>query len=472
MTQQLYRIGMVGLGVMGRSMVLNMADHGTAVCGYDKDQAKGQALLTEGFGKPVGAAGNVVEFVAMLEKPRVILLLVAPAKVVDAVLDDLLPHVESGDLIIDAGNSYFKDTDSRGQRCAEKGVKFFGMGVSGGEAGARLGPSMMPGGPRESYERVRPILEAIAAKVNGEPCVAWVGNGSAGHYVKMVHNGIEYGIMQLIAETYDILRRGVGLSNDELHTTFAAWNRGELNSFLIEITAQIFKKRDDRGGDARLVDRIKDVARQKGTGKWTSQDALDLQVPVPTIDLAVTARDLSGMADERKAVAQALGTPIAVYAGDRQVFVAQVGQALQAATILTYAQGLDLLRIASKSYTYGLNLADVARIWRGGCIIRSTFLEDIRSAYTTRPDLPSLLVDSRVAGKVKSTQGALRSVIRTAVEMGVPVPCLMGSLSYLDSLRCGSLPTNLIQAQRDFFGAHTYERIDAEGTFHSHWDQV
>src|SRR5262245_18659705 len=268
MTQTLYRIGMVGLGVMGRSMVLNMADHGFAVAGYDKDQAKGQDLLKEGAGKPVASAKDVQEFVSLLEKPRTVLLLVAPAKVVDIVITDLLPHLDPGDLIVDAGNSYFKDTDRAGQRCAERKVHFFGMGASGGEAGARHGPSMMPGGPKESYERVRPVLEAIAARVNGEPCVTWVGNGSAGHYVKMVHNGIEYGIMQLIAECYDVLHRGAGLSNDDLHKVFDSWNKGETASFLLEITAQIFLKRDDKGGNARLVDKIKDCARQKGTGKW------------------------------------------------------------------------------------------------------------------------------------------------------------------------------------------------------------
>lgn len=471
MTQQLYRLGMVGLGVMGRSMVLNMADHGHAVVGYDKDPTKGQELLQEGSGKPVGSAATVTEFVAMLEKPRVIMLLVAPAKVVDIVITDLLPHLEAQDLIVDGGNSYYKDTDRRGKLCAEKGVNFFGMGVSGGEAGARHGPSMMPGGPKESYERVRPVLESIAARVNGEPCVTWVGHGSAGHYVKTVHNGIEYGIMQLIAEAYDILRRGVGLSTEELASTFAKWNEGELNSFLVEITAQVLQKRDDKGSEGWLIDKVKDVGGAKGTGKWTSQDALDLQVPVPTIDLAVNARDLSGKAEERKAVAAVLGTPIAVYAGDRAGFIADVGRALQAATIVTYAQGMDLLRKASKEYQYELNLAEVARIWRGGCIIRSAFLEDIRAAYNTKPELPNLLADSGVAAKLKATHPSLRSVLRTAIEMGVPTPCLMGSLSYLDSLRCGPLPMNVTQAQRDFFGAHTYERVDMPGTFHSKWDK-
>ncbi len=472
MAAQLYKLGMVGLGVMGRSLVLNLADHGFAVAGYDRDLAKGQALLGEGAGKPVAAAENVQQFIAMLEKPRVVMALVAPASIVDLVLDQQLPLLEAGDLFIDAGNSYYKDTDRRGKKCADKGVNFFGMGVSGGEAGARTGPSMMPGGPKESYERVRPMLEAVAAKVNGEPCVAWVGHGSAGHYVKMVHNGMEYGIMQLIGEAYDLLHRGAGMSNDELAGIFDSWNKGELNSFLIEITAQILRKKDDKGGSGSLLDKVKDVGRQKGTGKWTSQDAMDLQAPTPTIDMSVCVRDLSAMSAERSAIGSVFGSPVAPYAGDRAAFVSQVGRALNAATILTYAQGLESLRHASQAYKYDLNLAEVAKIWRGGCIIRSALLEDIRAAFSSNPNLPNLIVDPRVAPKVKANVPALRETIRTAVDMGVPVPCMMASLSYLELLRAGTLPTNLTQAQRDFFGAHTYERTDAEGTFHSHWDQA
>lgn len=470
---QLFRLGMVGLGVMGRNLVLNVADHGFPVCGYDKNPAQGVALLEAGAGKPLASAPDVKSFLSMLEKPRVIVILVAPAHVVDFVLSDFLPYVDPGDLLIDSGNSYFRETDRRGKLCSDKGVNFFGMGISGGESGARHGPSLMPGGPRESYERVRPILEAVAAKVNGEPCVTWVGNGSAGHYVKMVHNGIEYGIMQSIAEAYDLLHRGAGLSNDELNAVFDGWNRGSLESYLVEITARIFLKRDEKDPSSRLLDKVKDAARQKGTGKWTSQDALDLQVPVPTIDQSVRARDLSGMTAERSAVASVLGAPVAVYAGDRPAFVEHVGQALELASILTYAQGLDQLRHASKAYNYGLNVSEVAKIWRGGCIIRSAVLEDVRAAYASQPDLPNLIVDARVAAKVKALIGGLRSTVRNAVEMGIPVPCLMASLSYLESLRSGSLPTNLIQAQRDYFGAHEYERVDVEGeTHHSKWDEA
>jgi 6-phosphogluconate dehydrogenase len=467
---QLHRIGMVGLGVMGRNFVLNMADHGFSVAGYDKNPAQGEALLGEGAGKPLAFAPDVASFVAMLEKPRVVVLLVAPAAIVDAVLRDLLPVVEPGDLIIDSGNSYFKDTDRRGALCAEKKVDFFGMGISGGEAGARHGPSLMPGGPRESYERVRPVLEAVAARVNGEPCVTWVGNGSAGHYVKMVHNGIEYGIMQLLAETYDVLHRGAGLGNDELADLFERWNQGPLASFLVEITAHIFRKRDDKDATGRLIDKVKDAARQKGTGKWASQDALDLQVPVPTIDIAVTERDLSGMTTERSAVASALGGPVTTFSGDRATFIEQVGQSLELAVLLTYAQGLDLLRHASAAYKYGVNLAEIAKIWRGGCIIRSALLEDIRAAYASQPDLPNLVVDGRIVGRVKKLLPVLRGLIRTVIDLGVPVPGLMASLGYLECLRSASLPTNLIQGQRDCFGAHGYERVDREGTFHSQWE--
>jgi 6-phosphogluconate dehydrogenase len=460
---------MVGLGVMGRSLVLNMADHGFAVAGYDKDLTKGTALVNEGAGKPIAAAGNVSDFVGMLRPPRVIMLLVAPAPVVDAVLRDLLPHLAPGDLVIDAGNSHFPDTDRRAKSLAEKGVNFFGMGVSGGESGARHGPSLMPGGPREGYERVRPILEAIAARVSNEPCVAWMGSGSAGHYVKMVHNGIEYGIMQLLSESYDLMHRGLGLDDDELHAVFQRWNQGELNSFLVEITAQIFLKVDERTGN-RLIDVIRDSARQKGTGKWTSQAALDLQTPTPILDVAVTMRDLSGLDQERRAAHARLGGPTPVFHGARDEFLQQLQNALSAAVILTYTQGLDVLRHASKAHGYGLNLEEVARIWRGGCIIRAALLDDIRAAFRAQPDLANLVLDPRLAERLKARQQDLRRVVGIAVEMGIPAPGLMMALSYYDALRSGWLPANLIQAQRDYFGAHTYERLDAEGTYHTKWE--
>ena len=470
MDEALADMGMIGLGVMGRSLVLNLADHGFRTAGYDKDLGKGQALLSEGAGKPVQAADSAAAFVRLLRPPRVVMLLVAPAAVVDIVLRDLLPLLAPGDLVIDAGNSHFRDTDRRAALLAEKRIRFFGMGVSGGESGARHGPSLMPGGPREEYERVRPMLEAVAARVNGEPCVAYLGAGSAGHYVKMVHNGIEYAVMQLIAETYDLLKRGLGLDNDQLHQVYAGWNRGDMSSFLLEITARIFLKKDDRSND-RLVDRVLDLARQKGTGKWTSQDALDLFVPIPTIDAAVTARVLSGDENERQACQKAFQGPRGSYKGSKEAFIRRLGDALYVATVVAYAQGLDLLRKASEAYKYGLNLAEIARIWRGGCIIRAALLEDVRAAFQAQPDLANLLLADGLREKVNARQADLRAAVGTAVELGVPAPCLSASLAYFDGLRSGWLPANLIQAQRDFFGAHTYERTDAPGTFHTHWDE-
>jgi 6-phosphogluconate dehydrogenase len=470
MDPQGYDLGMVGLGVMGRNLLLNMADHGYAVAGLDTNPDKVQALKTEGAGKKVDATTSAADFLAMLRRPRAVMLLVPAGRPVDAVIETLLPLLEPGDLIIDAGNSHFTDTDRRAKALADKGVHFFGMGVSGGEAGARYGPSIMPGGPQAAYERVRPILEAVAAHVNGEPCVTYLGPGSAGHYVKMVHNGIEYGLMQLIAECYDLMKRGLGLNNDELHAVFDQWNQGELNSFLIEITAQIFLKVDDKTGN-RLVDMVLDVARQKGTGKWTSQDAMDLQVPIPTIDAAVSMRDLSGYEEERKAAAKALTGPSERYLGDRQAFLGRLRGALYAATVMTYAQGMAQLRKASQVYGYNLKLEDVARIWRGGCIIRAALLEDLRTAYQANPDLPNLLLDPNLGQAVATRQDDLRAVVGTAAQLGIPAPGFMASLGYYDGYRSARLPANLTQAQRDYFGAHTYERIDEKGTFHTDWDE-
>jgi 6-phosphogluconate dehydrogenase len=387
---------------------------------------------------------------------------------VDAVIRDLLPHLQPGDLIIDGGNSHFDDTDLRGKMLAEKGLHFLGVGISGGESGARHGPSIMPGGPREAYERVRPIFEAVAAKVNGEPCVTYLGPGSAGHYVKMVHNGIEYGLMQLIAESYDLMKRGLGLSDDELHDVYARWNETELNGFLIEITAQIFRQVDEKTG-RRLVDVILDEARQKGTGKWTSQDGMELQAPTPTIDAAVAARDLSTYKTERETASRLLGGPSPSFQGERGAFLEQLRSALYAAMILTYAQGMALLRVASQSYGYGLDLEAVARIWRGGCIIRAALLEPIRAAYRARPDLANLLLDPDLSAELVRRQGDLRAIVSHAAGLGIPAPGLMASLAYLDGYRSAWLPANLIQAQRDYFGAHTYERVDARGVFHTRW---
>jgi 6-phosphogluconate dehydrogenase len=382
----------------------------------------------------------------------------------------LLPHLDKGDLIIDAGNSYFKDTDLRARHLAAKGFHFLGVGVSGGEKGARRGPSIMPGGPKEAYERVRPVFEAAAAKVNGDPCVTWLGPGSAGHFVKMVHNGIEYAVMQLIAESYDLMKRGLGLSDDELHDVYGKWKNDELNSYLMEITSHIFSKADEKSGK-RLIDEILDIARQKGTGMWTSQSAMELQVPVPSIDLAVAMRDMSVFAKERGQADAIYQRSRQSFIGDRDKFLTQLCSALFAGMIIIYAQGMAVLAAASDKYEYHLDLEAVARLWRGGCIIRATLLEDIRAAFHARRDLPNLLLDPNLARKVMEHQECLRQVVCRAAESGLPAPALMVSLGYLDAYRSIWLPANLIQAQRDYFGAHTYERIDAKGSFHTEWEK-
>jgi 6-phosphogluconate dehydrogenase len=468
MDKKQYDLGMIGLGVMGRNLLLNMADHGFAVAGYDKDTQKVEALHNEAGDRPVQGAETVADFVALLRKPRAIIMLVPAGKIVDAVIQDLLPYLEEGDLLIDSGNSHFTDTDLRQKTLEAKGLHFFGMGISGGEAGARYGPSMMPGGPQQAYEVVRPVLEACAARVNDDPCVAYLGPRSAGHYVKMVHNGIEYGIMQLIAETYDLLSRGLGLTNDELSDLFDRWNRAELNGYLIEIAARVFQKMDDASGN-HLVDMILDVARQKGTGMWASQDALALHIPTPTIDASVAMRNLSGLEDERAAIFKKWGANPLPYQGERAAFIEQIRRALYAAMILSYAQGMAQLHAASQSYEYNLDLSTVARIWRGGCIIRSALLEPIRAAYSRQPDLPHLLLDETLGSAVAERAANLRFIIQTAAGLGIPTPALMASLAYYDGLRAGHLPANLIQAQRDFFGAHTYERVDKRGVFHTQW---
>ena len=460
---------MIGLGVMGRNLLLNMADHGFSVAGYDKDTTKVAALRKESGERKIRGAENIVDFIALLRKPRAVVMLVPAGAPVDSVIKDLLPYLDKGDLIIDAGNSYFKDTDMRAGSLTAKGINFLGVGVSGGEEGARHGPSIMPGGPKESYERVRPVLEAVAARVNGDPCVTWLGPGSAGHFVKMVHNGIEYGVMQLLAETYDLMKRGLGMNDDELHEVYGSWNKGELAGYLVEITSHIFSKQDEKTGK-RLIDEILGVAKQKGTGMWTSQSAMELQVPIPTIDLAVAMRDLSGFAKEREQASTIYQRSPRNFAGDRDKFLVQLSRALYAAMIITYAQGMALLVAASDKYKYHLELEAVARIWRGGCIIRAALLEGICAAFRARRDLSNLLLDPNVAHKVIEHQEDLRQVVCQAVQSGVPIPGLMVSLGYLDGYRSASSPANLIQAQRDYFGAHTYERIDAKGTFHTEWE--
>jgi 6-phosphogluconate dehydrogenase len=464
------RIGIVGLGVMGRNMLLNMAEHGFQVAGYDLDTQKVALLRSEATGLPIQAADDVASFLGLLQVPRVVMLLVPAGPAVDSAIRDLLPYLTPDDMIIDAGNSHFIDTDLRQKTLEAKGLHFFGMGVSGGEAGARHGPSMMPGGPEPAYHRVRDILEATAAHVNGEPCVTYLGPRSAGHYVKMVHNGIEYGIMQLIAETYDLLRRGAGLSDDELGELFSSWNEAELNGYLVEITADIFRKKDDLTGK-RLVDVVLDTARQLGTGMWTSQDAMALKIPTSTIDTAVAMRNLSGQEDVRAAVSQKYGNQIQPNPEIRDRIIQQARGALYASIVVTYAQGFAQLASASQAYEYNVDLAAVARIWRGGCIIRSKLLEPIRDAFQKEPNLLHLVLDSTLGKQVDDRLVDLRNLVQEASALSLPAPAFMATLGYIDSLRSTRLPANLIQAQRDYFGAHTYERVDQRGVFHTQWSK-
>ncbi|MEM1135951.1 MAG: NADP-dependent phosphogluconate dehydrogenase [Bacteroidota bacterium] len=469
MKQEKYHFGMVGLGVMGRNFILNVADNGFSAAGHDLDSEKVAALNSEGAGKKVKGTTEKTAFINMLEVPRKIMLLVPAGKVVDIVINDLLPHLEEGDLIIDGGNSFYEDTNRREKLLTEKGFHFMGIGVSGGAKGARLGPSIMPGGDKAAYELIKPVLEAVSAKVNNEPCVAYLGTSSAGNYVKMIHNGIEYGLMQLIAEAYDLLKQIGGLSNEELHQTFTKWNEGKLKSFLIEITAAIFSKEDNETG-RHLVDAILDKAKQKGTGKWTSQNAMDLGMPVPTIDAAVTMREISALKSDRI-------TLDSIYDGvgmfpevDKAEFIQKVEHALYFAFIITYAQGMAVLKTASEEYSYGLNLEIIAKIWRGGCIIRAGLLENIRQAYDKNTDLINLISDSFIVAEIKAVQQDTREVIGLGIQAGIPTATLSAALTYFDALRAGRLPLNLVQAQRDFFGSHTYERTDMEGIFHTEWE--
>ena len=464
-----YDFGMIGLGVMGRNFLLNVADHGFSAAGLDLDPEKARALDKESGDKPVKGTTNTAEFVAMLRRPRKIMLLVPAGKAVDSVIESLLPHLDKGDLIIDGGNSHFEDTNRRTEYMKMKGMQFLGVGVSGGSEGARRGPSIMPGGNVESYQLVGPILEAVSAKVNGDPCVAYLGNSSAGHYTKMVHNGIEYGLMQLIAEAYDILKSIGGLSNQELHEVFSQWNEGALESFLIEITADIFAKHDDKN-DGWLVDKILDKAKQKGTGKWTSQNAMDLGIGIPTIDAAVTMRGLSALKMERKQAAPHYTRSIEdTPAVNKEQLIIQVGEALHFAFIITYAQGMHLLAEASEEYDYGLDMKTVAKIWRGGCIIRAKLLEDMRQAYQEQPALRNLVLSPAFHDSLLHGQRAARAILKTAIDFGVPTMALSSALAYFDAYRSERLPLNLVQAQRDYFGSHTYERVDKEWVFHTEW---
>ncbi|MCX6353448.1 MAG: NADP-dependent phosphogluconate dehydrogenase [Candidatus Aureabacteria bacterium] len=466
-----YEIGMVGLGVMGRNLLLNMAGHGYSVAGYDKDRSKVEALRGEAGQRDVRGAGELREFVGMLREPRAVMLLVPAGKIVDSVIAELLVEMKPGDLIIDGGNSHFRDTDRRMRELEGKKINYLGIGISGGEYGARHGPSIMPGGHRDAYERTRPVLEAVAAKVEGAPCVTYLGPGSAGHYVKMVHNGIEYGMLQLIAEAYDLMKRGLGMSDAEISRVYAGWDGGELGGYLIQISSRVLREIDGKSGRP-LVEMILDEASQKGTGKWTSQDAMDLQVPVPTIDIAVAMRNLSGLKDERVKAAGALPGPASGFSGGRNGFVEQLGNALYDSFVITYAQGMAQLLAASRAYGYGLALDEVARIWRGGCIIRAAILGDIQAAYRKQADLPNILLDPGVGGAVAKRQQDLREVVRIVADIGIPAPAMMACLGYFDSYRSARSPANLIQALRDYFGSHTYQRIDESGTFHTEWGEM
>jgi 6-phosphogluconate dehydrogenase len=462
-------IGVVGLAVMGRNLALNIESRGHAVSVYNRSREKTDELIAEHPDKKLVPAYTLEEFVESLEKPRRILLMVKAGQGTDATIDSLRPLLDKGDILIDGGNTHFTDTIRRNTDLAKSGLHFIGTGVSGGEEGALKGPSIMPGGQKEAYDLVAPILTEIAAKApDGEPCVAYMGPDGAGHYVKMVHNGIEYGDMQLIAESYDVLKRVAGLSNEELGKVYVEWNKGELDSYLIEITSKIFSKKDEETGKY-LVDVILDRAAQKGTGKWTSQNALDLGAPLPLITEAVFARVLSSLKDQRVEASKQLTGPSPKFDGDRDAFVEAVRRALFLSKIVSYAQGFAQLRAASEEYKWDLQYGQIAKIFRAGCIIRAGFLQKITDAYKTNPDLHNLLLDPYFTDIATKYQGALRDVVVAAVKAGVPVPAFSSAVAYYDSYRSETLPANLVQAQRDFFGAHTFERVDKKGSFHADW---
>ncbi|THE11689.1 NADP-dependent phosphogluconate dehydrogenase [Bacillus timonensis] len=464
------QIGVVGLAVMGKNLALNIESRGYSVAVFNRSYEKTEEFLqNEAVGKNFVGAKTIEEFVNSLEKPRKILLMVKAGPATDATIESLKPYLEENDILIDGGNTFFHDTIRRNKELESTGIHFIGTGVSGGEEGALKGPSIMPGGQKEAYELVEPILTAISAKVSGDPCCTYIGPNGAGHYVKMVHNGIEYGDMQLICEAYFILKNVLGLSTDELHEVFAEWNKGELDSYLIEITADIFKKKDEETGKP-LVDVILDTAGQKGTGKWTSQNALDLGVPLPIITESVFARFISAMKDERVKASQVLSGPSATgFDGDKQELIESVRKALYLSKIISYAQGFAQMRVASEEYDWNLNYGEIAMIFRGGCIIRAQFLQKIKDAYDRDGQLANLLLDPYFKEIAEGYQTSLRKVISVAVEKGIPVPCFSSAIAYYDSYRTETLPANLLQAQRDYFGAHTYQRVDKEGIFHTNW---
>lgn len=531
--------GMIGLGTMGRNFLLNVSESGISGVGYDLDEEKQKLLESEAEDFDVHSVSSLEDFIESLETPRKIMLLVPAGKIVDAVIEDLLPHLDQGDIVIDGGNSHFTDTERRENYLTEKGFNFLGVGVSGGAEGARHGASIMPGGKKDAYEKVAPVLIAASAKVDGEPCVTYIGKGSSGHFVKMVHNGIEYGLMQILAETYDFMVRVLKMDYDEMNKTFSEWNDAELNSFLVEITAEILKKKDSET-DKPLVEMILDKAAQKGTGKWTSQVAMDCGVPIPTIDSAVSMRQISAQKEARILIAEKYGnheenisnpptknsetvesellkdeakavreiTATETLASEQQdlnieaeiihkddekaevetdnerdsiirsevlenkeEFIELLKQTLLSSFIVTYAQGMSLLQVASIEMGYDLNLAEIAKIWRGGCIIRSQLLEDIRRAYSDNPKLPNMIMDDKFAKILSKNRDFWCKINNEFMMSQVPSLCLSSALSYFDAFRSHRLPANMIQAQRDFFGSHTYQRIDKEGTFHTEWEE-
>lgn len=469
-------IGVIGLAVMGRNLVLNIADKGYSVAVFNRTRS-----VTEEFvsslepGRHITPFYSLEEFAASLRRPRRIMIMVRAGTPVDVVIEQVAPFLAAGDIIMDGGNSHFRDTERRAKALAEQGLHYFGVGISGGEYGARYGPSLMPGGPREAYTEIQPILEAIAARADGSPCVAYLGAGSVGHYVKMVHNGIEYGVMQLISETYALMKKLLGFSNDELADVYQEWHRGDLNSYLLEITADIFRKRDDQTG-GYLIDVIVSEAEQLGTGVWASQSALELHVPVPSIDTAVSMRSLSALAQERAAARALLGMQAADSRTKEPGLPQQPGlplesvrEAFHAGVVLTYAQGFALLHRASLVLGFGIDLGNVAAVWRAGCIIRSALLPQIMAVFERTPDLSNLLLDRGFSERVSSRRPELVRTVVAGQSAGIPVPGLASALAYADAYRAEWWPFNLVQAQRDYFGSHEYRRIDREGTFHTEW---
>jgi 6-phosphogluconate dehydrogenase len=466
-------VGVVGLAVMGENLALNIDRNGFAPAVFNRTPERTKDFIERRGTSSILATYTIEEFVASLERPRRILLMVKAGAPVDAVIDELSPLLEPGDILIDGGNSYFVDTERRAKTVADRGFNFVGMGVSGGEEGALWGPSLMPGGPTEAYAALEPMLTAIAAVSDSGPCVTHIGPGGAGHYVKMVHNGIEYGDMQLIAETYDILRTALGLDAAEIAEIFMRWNTGKLESFLIEITATVLEYTDPET-DQPLVDLILDQAEQKGTGRWTSQNSYELATPIPVIDAAVIARSLSAMKDKRVAASQILTGPgtdgeALPPAPDKQSLIDALEDALYFAKVSSYAQGMALLRAAAEQYSWNLNLSEIARIWKAGCIIRAKLLDPISRAYTTNPALDNLMLDPFFTEAVNGGHRSVRLALKTALDFGIPTPALSSALNYVDTYRQPNLPANLIQAQRDFFGAHTYRRTDRDGIFHTEW---